>query len=255
MLSYLSKNKKFLLIGVLSFAGGILATSTSHIFEKIIDTTFFNSADKLYKISGTTKYFPLEEGNKWTYEGIYKGTFPNSNKTFSKDVRYTTEVFKIHRFKEITVVIMKKSVSNYSEEISNPSKYAYVIVSNKIYSLYDPKIINEVIEKKHAYGVLKEYELDFEFPLSKGLKYGDTMQIGRSDVGYIWHVEKVFNVNTHMVDKPSKAYFIAQRAVGWRKTILFQPYLGILEHNYKHNGTVDEFSFKLTSFITKSEVK
>lgn len=153
------------------------------------------------------------------------------------------------------VVIMKKSISDYSDETLTPSKFAYVIASNKVYEILDPKQIDEIIEKKHAYDILKEYKLIFEFPLSKGLRYGETMQIGRSDAGYIWHVEKVYDVKTHIVDKPSKAYFIAQRAVGWHETMLFQPYLGILEHSYFHSGTVDEYSFKLTSFITKSEVK
>lgn len=254
MLSYLLKHKKYLLIGILSFTGGILTSSTSHVFEKIIDTAYFSHDNQVYKISDTTKYFPLEMGNKWTYEGIYKGTFPNSNKVYSKEVRFTTEVFKIHKFKEITVVLMREDISKFSEEISNPTEYAYVIVSNKIYSIHDSKIIEKIIKNEHAYGVLEEYKLAFEFPLSKGLKFGETTQIGRSDVGYIWNVEKVFNVKSHMAEKSSKAYFIAHRAVGWHKTILFQPFLGILEHSYKHNGTVDEFSFKLTSFITKSEI-
>lgn len=109
MLKLLSKNKKILIVSILSFVGGIIATSASHVLEKYIDAIFFNTTEKQYKISDTTKYFPLEKENKWTYEGIYKGTYSNSNKTYSKNIVFTIKVAEVHEFKGITS-------SNYEKE-------------------------------------------------------------------------------------------------------------------------------------------
>lgn len=166
------------------------------------------------------KYFPIQKGDYWVYEGTKKEDIGNGEvKTNSIDKR--VEVSDIQDTSDGQMIILVGS------ELSK-----YSITGNVID--FDPD--NKSPEAKF---ILK-------IPLEIGQKWGDKDHLGRDDGLYIYQVEE--KLSKEILGKRYEDCFkITYRTNADSDYKVFCYGIGIVEEGYKHNGTVLEWDYKLTS--------
>ena len=89
--------------------------------------------------------------------------------------------------------LTKKDVGRSRKKVM-PSKYGYFVVSNKIFMIDEDKLerVADALRKKDSLleqGTLSNGDLEFEFPLFEGQKFGEPNQLARNDLSYFWYVK------------------------------------------------------------------
>lgn len=246
---FLKRHYLVFIIG--AFLSGILATSFSHVINRVIDRNIFDEPDTPFSVSETTEYFPLEEGNVWVYEGRYDYTKDNSNVVADKTVTLRMEVLQVHKFEHLTVAVLRGWPFDYVSTSGQSEITALLAVGNKLYHMTDSQAIDRAIREESAFNLLSEDDIFLEFPLSKGMRFGQIMQMGRSKPTYIWHVEDEFDAATSFSRRSRRAYRVALRELPGHSVMVFQPHVGIIEYDYEHHGTVDKLHLELVRFVAK----
>lgn len=238
--------------------------------EKV--TTYQYIETPSYDDIKTDSYFPLYPGNYWVYKGtaLRQEYDKNNDKVniIQKNIELKVEVKEVYKNSSASLYIMSghPSDANFALYDANlnkkqikisPSKYGYLVLSNKIFTINE-MYINKI---KHAIGnndVLNMDSIglfypDFEFPLFKGQKYGDPSQLLRTDLMYYWYVNDKFYVHDTKEDKilTNIQYEIILRVCTSFETLVFQPFLGIVTYKYIHNGTRAETSITLSDYKFK----
>lgn len=213
----------------------------------------------------TTDYFPLAVGNYWTYEGVATMCVVNSDKVIEKKVMITMSVENEVKNGNVALYILKGYPSDVAWALEPkhfdmavikipPSKYGLLVVTNKIFSIEEDKL-EQVIKaiKEDGYlpeGLISQGDLEFEFPLFKGLKFGEVNQITRNDLKYFWYVED--KSSFHEADKDKikdlPEYKLVQNSLPEYVELIFSPYLGIISYKYSHHGSRCKVSVSLKNY-------
>lgn len=237
---------------VLAFLGGLVVSGSSHVVNRLIDRAAFDTEDQAYSVSDCTKYFPIEEGNTWVYEGEYEYTVPDSTEVRKTRVTLEMVVLRVHRLPQLTVAELSDWPFDYSCDPKPDKKSALVCVGSKIYRIEGSAAVERILSEEAAYGALTEADLMFEFPLCKDARYGETNVMAREDMWYLWHVEEELDVASSFYAGSKRGYRIAMRTLPGHAVLTFVPYLGILDYDYEHHGTVEKLSLRLCRFSAKS---
>ncbi len=214
-------------------------------------------------------YFPLKPGNWWIYEGFVRNAVANEGPlTVENNVRIKMSVEDVIQVGDIKLYIMKghprdaawfleKEHADKDIVEVTPSKYGYLVASNKIFYIREDKIDSTVDQLKiqDTYPLEEDeifsiYDLQFEFPLFRGQRFGALSNIIRSDLRYFWYVEDkiVFHgPNEDFVISLPVYHLVYNTFPGYSK-ISFRPYLGITSYEYHHHGTIAEVNLSLTGY-------
>ena len=217
-----------------------------------------------YDFITTTDYFPLAVGNYWTYEGIATTTLVGG-KLIEKKVQLTIKVVDAIKEGDVVLFILsghpsdvawalkEKNLKDKVTQIS-PSKYGYLVIANKVYFVEQDKISKVIASIKDSghldSELITQSDLEFEFPLFKGQRYGEISQIPRKDLAYFWYVDDY--VSHHQIETTSfrslPEYELVYNTGPDFASLTFSPFLGIISYKYSHHGTKVEVNISLTSY-------
>ncbi len=166
--------------------------------------------------SALTKYYPLQKGNYWEYEGIKREQL-NAKDIETSNVKRRIEVLDVQETEEGTIV-------------SRDSGSDYLIKGNNVFS-------------RESWGD----ELRLPFPLYVGQKWGDEDSIRfRDDNFYMGYVEEKLS-KTILGKKYDECFKITNKVISAPTAYeIFCYGIGYVEGFYEHKGTVDERKNELT---------
>jgi len=207
----------------------------------------------------------LAPGNQWVYEGTVANAVVDSSEIIEKEVMLTMSVQDIVQNGDIILYIMNGHPSDAAwaletEHIDEkivripPTKYGYLVVSNKIFYIENSKL-SQIIQSLRGNGylgnnIVSQNDLEFEFPLFKGQRFGEVSQIVRQDLRYFWYVNDRIDFHepkTGLVRVVPEYQLIYNTLPGFVE-INFRPYLGILSYKYSHHGTKSEVNISLSDY-------
>ncbi len=210
-------NKRYVLAAVIFFIlGVIIAYNISKpqpkipINNKIVATPSFL----------IDKYFPIQKGNFWEYEGIKREDAGNG-KIETSNFKKRVEVVDIQDTSDGKLITLGGS---------EPSKI--LIKDNSID--FNPDIAPEA-------------KFVWTFPLYVGQKFGSEENLrNREDNFYLELVEE--KITEEVIGKKyDECFKVTYKGVPDTSYKVFCYGLGIVEEGYKHNGTVLEWNYKLVS--------
>ena len=166
-------------------------------------------------------YFPLNIGNTWEYEGVRKEDV-GGGKIETENIKKKIEVSDIKNTKNGVLVIL-----------NNSKPFKYLINGDSIN--FDP----DFPENKNSL---------LTFPLYVGQKFGDVDSLRyRDDNAYVNFVEE--KLTLEILGKIyDECFRITHKTVPDKSYKIFCYGIGIVEEGYKHNGTVFEWTYKLTNY-------
>lgn len=216
-------SKKTILTAVIFFIlGAIVAYNINKPQPNNLPTN--NKADAIPEPL-IDKYFPIQKGNFWEYEGIRREDV-GSGKIETNNIKKRVEVVDIQETPEGKLVTL-----------DNPETSKIFIKDNMID--FDPDWPSED-------------KAIWTFPLYVGEKFGNEDEIRYRDDGfYVWEVEEKLSREV-LGKKYDECFRIASKGVPDTSYKVFCYGLGIVEEGYKHNGTILEWNYKLISSNIKS---
>lgn len=164
------------------------------------------------------KYFPIQRGNYWYYEGTKKEDV-GGGKIKTSNIQRRVEVLDVQNAKEGKLV----TLGGFAPD-------QYLIKDNTID--FDPDKPSET-------------KFILEFPLKVGDKWGDEDYLKRDDGLYIYRVEE--DISKEFSGKRHDCFKITYKTNADYDYRVFCYDIGIIEEGYKHNGTILEWSYRLTS--------
>ena len=142
---------------------------------------------------------------------------------------------------------------------ANEMIYGYIIISNKVIKVPSKKI-NLLIKKfKNKESICGDdtdgLNIEYEFPLYNGQRYGEFSQLFRKDAKNISYVTKLIpyrkKVGENIIDVG--VYQIDNLYNSGDMQKFFNPYLGITEMSYEHRGTKDKYLIDLKEYKIKED--
>ncbi len=162
-----------------------------------------------------TKYYPLQKGNYWEYEGE-KREDQGGGQVVTERVTRKVEV--------LDTIATPDGI-----EVKLDGESNHLIKGNNVYS-------------RQSWGD----ELVLQFPLYVGQKWGDEDSLRyRDDNSYVWYVEEKFS-KLVLGKNYDECFKISYKTNPDSSYFVFCYGLGVVEDAYKHNGTVLEWNSKLT---------
>lgn len=200
-----------------------------------------------------TDYFPLRKGNYWTYEGQVIAT-TDKNQLKNIDATITTTVMdeiSSHN-SAMTIFVMQGDMgalfwASSKKEVSEAKKarYGLLVIENKVYRVEEDGLKACSEHVRHAEWFSKEelakLELEFDLPLYCQQVISDVVPADPNGM-YAWQV-----IPDMPVGKAER--FLLSYLTNPDVTHLsFEPYLGIVGCDYRHNGTTCEAHVKLVDY-------
>lgn len=167
----------------------------------------------------SNKYFPIQKGNYWVYEGTKKEDV-GDGKIETSNVQKRVEVLDVKNTADGKLVTLGGSAPDQ-----------YLIKDNTID--FDP-------------GKPPETKLILKFPLSVGQKWGDKVYLKRDDGFYLHQVEEKLSKEI-LGNRYDDCFRITYKTIADSEYKVFCYGLGVVEEGYKHNGTILEWNYKLIS--------
>ena len=211
------------------------------------------------------KYFPLQVGNEWIYEGVVR-KISEDKSIIERNVLVRMKVVEAITMKEntaVTLFVMSghptdamglRDVDATSAEVVEPppSHYAFLTIGNKVFEIYEVEAVKEFVQAGGFNGTFKltQEQLVFEFPLFKGQRFGDSESLARADMRYLWYVNDIRQYDEPNDNKISQQleYQIIRNNLPDSESVLFRPYLGIVEFDYVHHGPTHEVHIGLKDY-------
>lgn len=209
------KIKKLIFLIVVIFLFGLLVyqgkiPNTNREKESIYEVNLQNSVNK---------YFSIEKGNFWEYEGI-KTENIGEGKIETTNIKKRVEVVDI------------QTVSNGKLAIlTGDDSYSKVLFRDNILDFNSDETTTD--------------KFILTFPLAVGQKWGNEAYRDRNDGYYMWEVEQKFSQEV-LGKKYADCFRIALKMLTGTEHKIFCYGIGIIEEGYKHNGTFFEETYKLT---------
>lgn len=165
-------------------------------------------------------YFPIQKGDYWIYEGIKKEE-TEDGKVETNNVQKRIEVLEIQDISDGRLIVLGGS------EPTN-----YLIKDNTIDLNPDLPL---------------EAKFVWTFPLYVGQKFGSEEDLRNSDDNF--YIELVEEKITKEIlgKKYDDCFRVTSKTNADSEYKVFCYGLGIIEEGYKHNGTVLEWNYRLTS--------
>lgn len=244
-------------VAVTSILAALIAREKNTVYELRDVPTFDDTR--------TTDYFPLAVGNRWTYEGVARNLPFTDSAILEKHVRITMEVVDVVRGADAELYVMSGSPADAAWAIESRdrgrkavypprSHYGYLVISNKVFLVDSGNIarVADGLKSDFPVSLVDVGDLEFEFPLFKGQRFGDPGQLTRPDHAYSWYVnDKAGGGNYEKAQMRSAAsYQLIFDTAPENIEVWFEPYLGITRWSYSHHGTRAEASVSLTGCKT-----
>lgn len=262
------KNNKQVFITILCAIFVAITSIVAAFIAREEITTYEYKEVPIFDSLDASEYFPLKPGNWWVYEGFVRNAVTNEEPlTVENNVRIKMLVEDVIQVKDIKLYIMKGHPNDAAwslekEDIDKeiveiiPSNYGYLVASNKIFYINDNKINSIIDYLKMKEGRFPEDkllfidDLEFEFPLFRGQRFGALSNIIRSDLRYFWYVDDktVFHGSKEDSVTSLPVYSLIYNTFPGYVKILFRPYLGITSYKYEHHGTTAEVNISLTDY-------
>lgn len=254
-----------ILVGILTGLCFVIAayiTKQPAVIYEIQQTPFFEKTN-------TIELFPLKANNEWHYKGkVVIPDIDQEGQTFEKEVELTAQVVEEISDNDLTLFIMNghwRNLCEYWPKIKKADKepivipteeYGYLVVSNKIYYIPPDRLEDavEFMRNNDKYiAPIEQNNLEFEFPLFKGQRYGHTPDISRKDFNFCWYVndevyDHIPNGNTVLT---MPRYSIVYSTIIEYVAISFEAYLGITAFDYHDQAANVNFQLSLDSYELK----
>lgn len=202
-------------------------------------------------------YFPLQEGNSWTYHVDLKQSTDGPT-VVSESSTLTMEVKEVYKQPGYTLVVITGNPLNADAKES----FGYLLYSHNIYFVPGGLVPSFVENITTGGASIREYEdnlvLKYTFPLFKGQRIlGDAtpMEIIRGDTLYVPYVDSkpASAVNGLELAKGWPVYSIQDSTTGDNFVYEFVPSIGITDVSYSHNGTLYEYHCTLESYTINGQ--
>jgi hypothetical protein len=209
--------------------------------------------------------FPLRVGNAWTYEGSVSTQTQGTNEASGR-VRVTMRVVEEKHSDCAALYLMEghpvdaawfEPRGKPGEVVEVPaSRYGYLVVANKVFRI-DGARADKVKQAMAADGFLPNGlvgpdDLEFEFPLAPGKRFGNPDGITRPDFSYCWLVvdaaDKRFAPALPQGKQPpstARCRLVFETRPD-HQIVGFDPTVGITDFAYEHHGTVATVQLHLT---------
>lgn len=204
-----------------------------------------------------TDYFPLQEGNSWTYHVDLKECTKDPT-VVSESSTLVMKVSKVYKQPGYTLVTITGNPLNADAKES----FGYLLYSHNVYFVPGELLPGFVEFAANGGASVREYQddlsLKFTFPLFKGQRIlGDAypMAVIRGDNLYVPYVDL----------KPASAVKGLELAEGWpvysvqdstagdNFVFEFVPSIGITYVSYSHNGTLYEYRCTLEEYAINGQ--
>ncbi len=216
--------------------------------------------------------FPLRVGNNWTYEGVVRCQKADAGvRVTTGRVRVTMRVVEEKKTDGASLYLMQGHPADaaWFEPHGKPgeivevlaSRYGYLVVANKVFHI-DEKRADKVMQAMKAdgflpLGLVEANDLEFEFPLVPGNRFGTPDGITRPDFSYCWRVVDAADKRFAPALPQGKQPLTAARCRLVFDTrpdhqiVGFDPTVGITDFAYEHHGTVATVQLILTGYNVK----
>lgn len=230
---------------------GIFTTYTSLKMSKSKEYYVRESCD-LEKLD-ITSYFPLNVGYYWKYSRDMSIDTSYGNEKIKDEV--TVEVIEHYKNEDIDLFVMRGDpLLREGYEKANKINYGYLIISNKVIKIDNDRIDLFIERFKTKRSIYEDdtvgLDIEYEFPLFNGQRFGEFSQLFRADAKNINYVTKLEpyrkKVGENIMDIAN--YQIDKLYNSGDEQIRFTPYLGITHISYEHIGTVDKYSITLKEY-------
>jgi hypothetical protein len=199
---------------------------------------------------------PLQQGNRWVYEGKVEWTIPGSGVVESAKIQWTNEIVELFKGSNALAAAVRGfpvELGGY-EPGRSPGYCVLLVLSNRVYSLRsDGESQAKSLARQCSVnpGTLAQGgEELLEWPLAVGRKSGQDPL--REDDWYCWCVEQVRDgalpVRGFARSRSQKTYRLAYRTGPDHQMLDVMPGLGIVRYVYSHHGTVASTEMRLISF-------
>jgi hypothetical protein len=213
--------------------------------------------------SPETPVFNFPKGAEWTYKGVVK--WAEYGKEQQKTIEWKMWILdKIERSDGIHGYVMKGHPSDltfYDPDDTKPGRYLYIAIKNCVYRVmigYPSDISSATIERlKNSKDDLADWmrsdNMEFDFPLVQGKKYGRYEGIlERKDDMYCWVVEeqkRILRTVIKGVDAgETLESMLSMRTNSDAQFVSYRQGLGITRYQYIHHGTLSEVDVKLIEY-------
>jgi hypothetical protein len=228
------------------------------------------------------KHFPVELGNRWTYENVYRSAVGSAEGVVEVTWRSDVVIQAHHVVPEGMVVLCSKRIYNvmydypddtteqelpwFKKNVPDMSAAHYIIAGNYVYEIsddaWDADKVSLTRDYSQAFGE-GTITPKFFFPLGAVRMWSERVreradrdqselfkqgQVSAPNPGmYYWVVEDQQNVEVPF-GLVSAAFRLVYRTVGGSATVWFKPGLGVIKETYRHFGTYLESESVLLSF-------
>ena len=224
--------------------------NTDIILRKIEEVDRSNEKNKgTNNYDESYKFFPVKEGDFWTYDLEYKYTEMNGTNVFEGQEKIKIEILNIYRNNMFLLAELSSDILYARNIIDNvETSYGLLYFQNFIFYVENVDILvklnnNEILE------LLNNNDPIFVIPLFDNQTYGYNMELFRKDTAYMYSVEEVkedFYINSKK--QTINSFQIDYKTLPDSSRIVFSSEIGILSRNYHHKGTVREVNLTLVEY-------
>jgi len=230
------------------------------LFLLCISCLVFSSFFSLHAQSAKNfdNVFPLTKGTYWVYRGPVKSG--DATVLISKTITWKMEVTDVIKRQDITAAVVNGVPDDlwWYTENTMPQDSLIVQVFPARFYLLGPDEIQKALgalrdDKNNLQGLVKEANLILDFPLIRGMRFGETELITRTDEFYSWRVteerqSKLEGIKGVSGTQNWTVYTISEVTLDGYTEFDFVSGVGIVRYLGHHNGTVSDFEMKLVEF-------
>jgi hypothetical protein len=202
-------------------------------------------------VAGSPAYFPLQPGTYWVYRGSVKWT--EGREVREREMTWRMEVLKVLDRHGIAAFLLRGHPGDLVsfEEDREPGEYAILRSGSGRFYLTDAEALTVLERPEAPRGLLRDWELFLDFPLTPGKKFCDAEGMSRPDGFYCWVVESSQAPSSWSVTgapRPERVAVVRYRTLPDEVTVDFAEGLGIVRYRYLHHGTVSEVDVHLVDY-------
>ncbi len=203
------------------------------------------------------QYFPLFKGSTWTYQGTVTWATGRPDEERKEQLTLRMEVADTYQRGPVWFARIEFHPSGawWYESGTAPDLGAYLCVGYQVYALTEQRateILNRLKDPQDSLlDLAREDELEFDFPLLPGKRFGEATQIAREDGSYQWRVlvpSPTTGSSTGKELELIESVELFNDTLPGHIRLRFEKSKGVTSYEYVHHGTVSEVHLFLTSY-------
>ena len=209
--------------------------------------------------------WPLVKGSVWTYAGIVEWAELGAADVHTTPVTWNMEVVDVIETPGLTAATLKGHPKDLAWYKPGKDRGDYLLMrvgasgTERYYLLEGQQRVEQARAQLRAgqrIGLVSEQELILDWPLIPGKTFGETEQLTRDDLWYVWVVEEERSLapnerrfrGADQLPTSLLCYHLAFRTFPDHQFVDVVPGLGITRYVYGHHGTVSNVDVHLVAY-------